>query len=220
VVRHRIVGFSWQPVFTDVSPAGSIAYMRLTKPLTEKDSSDLYVVDAATGETTPIHEGTGFSVWPQWSPDGSRIAYTSDETPEGTNGVFVANADGSGVVNGLAGEMQLEGPGTLSWSPDGSRIVFAKTTVEYENRDYGQDVFVMDADGSNERRITDWKGFDSFAVWSPDGEWIAFASDRDATPEQREGNSANRPLSGVSIHVMHSDGSSVHRLAEGGAVAL
>ena len=42
----------------------------------------------------------------------------------------------------------------------------------------------------------------------------------DATPEQREGNSANRPLSGVSIYVMHSDGSSVHRLAEGGAVAL
>lgn len=312
--HHPAGTFNAGPAFSGASPTGRVAYMRLTKPLTERDSSDLFVVDAASGRVAPVHEGTGFSVWPQWSPDGSLIAYASNETAEGGIGIFVADAGGRDPVNILDREGILEDGGPISvswspkgsriayvgrhlrsgrsgvwvvnadgtgnhevlaghwesvswsrdgelllggdpttgpgagqfdiytvgldgsgltrltddeaierqprWSPDGSRIVFAKVTVEAENHDYGQDVFVMDPDGSKVRRLTDWEGFDSFAVWSPEGEWIAFASDRDATPEQLQGNSGDRPLSGVSIYVMRPDGSDVHRLAEGGDVAL
>ena len=46
----------------------------------------------------------------------------------------------------------------------------------------------MNADGSDVRRLTEWDGLDLFPVWSPDGGWIAFASDRDATPAQQESN--------------------------------
>ena len=92
--------------------------------------------------------------------------------------------------------------------------------MEFVNQDYGQDIFVMDADGSNLRRLTAWEGFDSFAVWAPDGRWIAFASDRDATPEQQQGNRQNHPLGGVSLYVMRPDGSDVARVLEGGDVAL
>jgi len=57
-------------------------------------------------------------------------------------------------------------------------------------------------------------------VWAPDGSWIAFASDREATPDQQQGNSTSRPLSGVSIYVMRPDGSDVRRVLNGGDVAL
>src|SRR5436309_7920249 len=100
--------------------------MRLTKPLTEKDSSDLFLVDAASGRIEPLHEGSGFSVWPQWSPDGSRIAFASNETGQGGIGIFVGRANGTESVNILDGGRLLAdgGPISLSWSPDGSQIAF------------------------------------------------------------------------------------------------
>jgi Tol biopolymer transport system component len=72
----------------------------------------------------------------------------------------------------------------------------------------------MDADGSNERRLTDWKGFDAYPVWSPDGEWIAFASDRDATPEQQASFRDDNVAYGIALYAMRSDGSDV-RLIQG-----
>jgi Tol biopolymer transport system component len=296
-------------------PTGRIAYMRLTKPLDQRDASDLYAVDVASGEVTALHEGEGFSVWPHWSRDGSRLAYASSETEDGRIGVFVGPADGSDAADILAGTGDLTpgGPISLSWSPegdriafvggdaetgspglwtvnadgsgrrlvlegtwfevawspvadrllvvgwpasdpdapvdlyvvrtdgsdlrqlshdavverapswspDGARVLFAETTATtFENRDYGQDLFVMDADGSDRRQLTEWQGLDSFAVWSPDGAWIAFASDREATPEQQRGNASNRPFGGVSIFAMRPDGTGLLRLLEGGDVAL
>ena len=309
-------------------PTGRIAFMSLSKPLSERDSSDLYVLDAASGEVTPLHEGGGFSIAPQWSPDGSRLAFASNETASGEIGIFVAEADGTGAVNILASDRMLEdggpislawspdgsqiaytgrdpetgrpgawiigddgrgrrtvpeigpgywesvawspgggsialtgdlltepdsdqidlyvvslverppgarGPGPLyrrvtndplierwpAWSPDGSRIAFARTSEDdFENTDYGQDVWIMDADGSNERKLTDWEGLDGFPAWSPDGAWIAFASDRGATAEQQEGNRGVEPFSGVSVYAMRPDGSDVRLLADGGEIAF
>jgi len=315
------VGVAWQLLRlragpptpgADVGLSGRIAYMQLTKPLTQKDSSDMFVLDAASGRVAALHEGTGFSVWPQWSPGGSRLAYASNETAQGETGIFVARADGTDPVNILEGRLlQDGGPISLSWSPDGSRIafvgedlgtgqtgvwtvnpdgsdrrlvldgrwdavswspngqwlllsgapagaeqvdlytvgldgsglvrltddegverspswspdgtriVFDETTVEFHNKDYGQDVFVMNAEGSNLRRVTAWRGLDSFPVWAPNGKWLAFASDRDATPDQQLRNGGGKaPLSGVSMYVMRPDGSGVARVLDGGAVAV
>lgn len=62
-----------------------------------------------------------------------------------------------------------------AWSPDGMQVAFDS------NRDGNYDVYLMDANGKNVRRLTYEGG--SSASWSPDGKKIAFFSDRDGNPE-------------------------------------
>jgi TolB protein len=59
-----------------------------------------------------------------------------------------------------------------AWSPDGRRIVFTST------RDGDPEVYVMNADGSEPRRLTTTAGRDAHPSWSPDGKTIAFQSPR------------------------------------------
>lgn len=61
------------------------------------------------------------------------------------------------------------------WSPDGRRIAFKSTRL---SADY--DIFVIDADGTNLRRITDHRANDHDPVWMPDGKSLIFSSERDS----------------------------------------
>ncbi len=77
-------------------------------------------------------------------------------------------------------------PSTATPAATGRRIAFAS------DRDGNPEIYVINADGSNQTRITDNPEFDSFPSWSPDGRRIAFDSERDGTAE---------------IYVMNADGS-------------
>ena len=61
-----------------------------------------------------------------------------------------------------------------AWSPDGSQIAFESN----RNNPSGMDVFVMNADGTQPKRLTDATGFNGDPTWSPDGKSIAFTSTR------------------------------------------
>ena len=82
----------------------------------------------------------------RWSPDGTRIAFTSDRDG-GDLDIFVMNADGSNVNQLTRNDVVAdEGPG---WSPDGTQIAFDS------NRDGGdEDIFIMNADGSGVTQLT------------------------------------------------------------------
>ena len=88
-----------------------------------------------------------------------------------------------------------------SWSPNGKRIAFVS------NRDGHViggiptfEIYVMDADGKNQQRLTENRQNDLSPSWSPDGERIAFASDE-------KGNFEN-----FEIYVMDADGGNQQRL--------
>lgn len=108
-----------------------------------------------------------------YSPDGSRILFIREREPydhSGPMNVFVVRKDGSGL-------MRVNPPGTTSWleaqswSPDGKQVAFVASKGERSNGSNA--VFVVDADGTNARRITPWS-VTLKAEWSPDGEWIVF----------------------------------------------
>jgi Tol biopolymer transport system component len=91
-----------------------------------------------------------------------------------------------------------------AWSPDGESIVFVS------DRDYQGDyylatteIYVMDSAGNNQHRLTWNDANDLDPAWSPDGEFIAFASDRDGDYE---------------VYILRPDGSDVRRLTSNEAM--
>ena len=91
------------------------------KPTCAKPSSisKTYVVDVATGALTGISSDTGLPPWPVWSPDGRRIAFTSNR--DGNDEIYVMDPDGSNVKRLTHNDADDEWP---SWSPDGKRLAF------------------------------------------------------------------------------------------------
>jgi TolB protein len=83
--------------------------------------------------------------------------------------IWLINADGTdltSITSGTGG-----GGGNPSWSPDGSWIAFAS------NRTGKVNIYVMDADGANQVRVTNNDEHNGSYAWSPDGTQIAFVSD-------------------------------------------
>lgn len=134
----------------------------------------VHVINTDGSGETSLVEGTE----PAWSPDGARIAFTSGEE------IAVMRADGSGsptVIRPEYGDGPFAGLEELNvrkpaWSPDGEHIAFERR-VDF----FGAltQVYVMDADGSDARRLTPTEGrqfAESDPAWSPDRSGIAFWS--------------------------------------------
>jgi Tol biopolymer transport system component len=115
------------------------------------------VTDHAADSSTP--ESLFFQVEPAWSPDGTKIAFSSRRS--GSYDVYVMNADGTGTRRLTSGRADDSHP---TWSPDGQQVAFARSG----------DIVVVNADGSSARSIVASGAEESEPAWSPDGKWIAY----------------------------------------------
>ena len=116
----------------------------------------------------PLIVSTYLDLVPDYSPDGTSIAFTSYRS--GNQEIWVCNRDGSDPVQ-LTHHRSVDAD-CPAWSPDGSTIAY------HANQDGYRDVFVVNADGGPPRRLTNRVGLDVPPSWSRDGQWIYFASDR------------------------------------------
>lgn len=160
---------------------------RIVDTVEKRTGKEVYVSDydgANQMRITPTQRLNGF---PSWSPDGRSIAYNQYTriVPQ----IIVSN-----VYLGTRDVLTDEKHQSFlpAYSPDGGRICFMS------DRDGAQmDLYVMNRDGSNMRRLTNHPAADSSPTWSPTGTQIAFTSDRSGSPQ---------------LWVMDADGLNVRRL--------
>lgn len=110
---------------------------------------------------------------PVWSPDGSKLAYVSFENKKkpvvyvqdlaSTNRIVLADFKGSNSAP--------------AWSPDGSKLAIALS------RDGLTQIFTINADGTNLRKVTSSAAIDTEPRFSPDGQALYFTSDRSGGPQ-------------------------------------
>ena len=98
-----------------------------------------------------LTDNIGYDGDPSWSPDGTRIAFTSNGE------IHAMNADGSGITR-LTVDPASEC--CASWSPDGSRLVF----VSGRGRNFN--IWVMNSDGSQEEMLNRTLVYDGDPSWS------------------------------------------------------
>jgi TolB protein len=126
-----------------------------------------------------VFEPRGDPVWrPYWSKDGQWIVCASGATfgkPSDRVDIWKIRPDGSDAVNLTKGSNANNG--FPYFSPDNRQIVFRS------GRDGNQEIYVMNSDGTNVRRLTDNPSTDTMPSFSPDGKRIAFVSTRDGDHE-------------------------------------
>jgi Tol biopolymer transport system component len=108
----------------------------------------------------------GWDTDPAWSPDGSRIVFTSGR--DRNSEIYVMNADGSNRVRLTTDSANNSRP---AWSHDGARIAFVS------RRDGNSEIYLMNVDGTGQFRLTYNNSYDTDPAWSPDGSSVAFVTD-------------------------------------------
>ena len=134
------------------------------------DATGGIFIAGATGESVRRVTESGFD--PAWSPDGKQIAYSTEEINDpssrlGESRLYVVSVSG-GVPRKL-----LDGDGVQpSWSPSGGRIVY------WSNVGGQRDIYTVASTGGTPVSVTNDAAIDWSPVWSPDGRFIFFSSDR------------------------------------------
>jgi Tol biopolymer transport system component len=184
---------------------------------------ELYVANAdGTGEHRLMPNSTSLDYDASFSPDGKWIVFTSEKSGagQGQADIWRVHPDGSGREH-LTSDPSVEDIGVLS--PDGTKLAYVST----KGGGRTTNIWVLDLKTKKAKNLT-WDGKSAPAptmnsnfrpAWSPDGQWLAFSSDRGETwagAEQGAGVGHTQPLS---LYVIHPDGTGLRRITSTTPVA-
>jgi TolB protein len=156
---------------------------------------EIYVMDADGGRQRAATRGASIKAFPDWTPDGKAILYTSYR-PKGLPGLYITSRGeyrpGPILTRILKGLPQYRGV----FGPDGKFLALVTSL------DGAAEIFRVDRSGKDLRRLTRSGGIDISPSWSPDGEQIVFVSDRSGSPQ---------------LYIMSRDGAELRRLTFNGS---
>jgi serine/threonine protein kinase/Tol biopolymer transport system component len=129
-------------------------------------NGDLWIQDIARATLTPLtSEQTVGNAFPVWTPDGTRVLFRT------LTGMYLTAADGSGHPEAIAGSLSGDLP--CSVSRDGDTLAFMR-----QNAQTSRDIYVLSLHGQpRPRPVVSSFAYEGGAQFSPDGHWMAYASD-------------------------------------------
>ena len=169
----------------DIDPSWSPDGSRIAFRSVRDGQDEIYVMNADGSCQRNLSRSPVDDRSPAWSPDGRLIAF-DHFSDSAFQDIAVISPDGGEMrrITQHSGEY-------AAWSPDGKRLAFASA------RDGDYEIYVINLDGSGERRLTDNASYDMYPAWSPNGQWIAYESG-----DQQH----------LQIHLMHPDGTGDRRI--------
>ena len=179
--RSQLTNLKATAFYPSVSPDGQTIYF------SSRDSGnyEIYSIDIFGNNLQKLTNGIGSLYAPELSPNGEWVIFTNNG-----NGLWLMKPDGSNA-HALTNKDDID----PSWSPDGSMISFASS------RAGARQLFVMNADGSDIRQVTDLNNMGGRNTWSPDGTKLAFY---------------RGPKGDRNIYVINMDGTGLVKLTDGG----
>ena len=198
----------------DSAPSWSADSTKLAFSSDETGNQDIYVMNADGSGRVKITDREAKDTEPSWSPDGEWIAFLS--RTQGKTDIHRVRSDGTGLspLTNFPAQMYSR----PIWSPDGTKIAFTSNrdaepppqlgptpapfhsdAPEFPGAAPRPELYVMNADGSSQTRLTFNFFFDGNPTWSPDSQRLAFQSREDGDHE---------------IYVVNADGSGLTKLTD------
>ena len=179
--REQLTDFQATAFYPSISPDGQTIYF-VSK---QSGGFEIYSMDINGGGLTRLTKNIGSLYAPELSPDGERIVFANNG-----NGLWLMKPDGRNP-HPISDRDDID----PTWSPDGSMIAFASS------RAGARQLFVVNADGSNVRQVTNLDFMGGRSTWSPDGTKLAFY---------------RGPAGDHNIYIINMDGTGLAQLTNGG----